>query len=409
MCALILISSGHTALAQDYFPPSDSQGGWRTLTDAGQVLKLTGLDEKRLDQAFEYTQRTTKNGGLLVVRHGYLVYERYFGRGNREASPDNYSVTKAVTSMAAGIMLNEKKREIPEGLNTKIFSPRYLPEAFPLNDPRKSDITLGQVLSFTSGMQDSAMLDAPGAPPAAPGPDLEWLYTIASKDENALHFPLWADPGAGWRYSTLATHLAGMLVRKLSGMELEEYVREKLARPMGWGQWGYVKHLSNGQTLPHTPGGTGLALRPTDALRFAYLLLHKGRWGNQQLIPAEYIESASHPSPYNPYTPYSLQLEVNADGHVAGAPHDAFFKSGAGGYAVYALPSLDMAIYKMGGTDLAYEPSRTGLPMRDRYDGSRDNWQPHPADNFWDGPVDTDVGIRRVLEMVVASVVVCPS
>ena len=391
--------------AQDYFPPPDSQGGWRTLTDAGRIQKLAGIDVKRLDQAFEYTQRTTKHGGLLVVRHGYLVYEKYFGRGNHDANPDNYSVTKAITSIAVGIMLEQKKDQIPEGLETKIFTQKYLPEAFPFSDPRKANITLGQLLSFTSGIQDSPVLHPPGASTAASGPDD--LYRTASSDENALRFPLWTDPGAGWRYSTLATHLAGMMVRKLTGMELEEYVNERLAKPMGWGRWGYVKHLSDGGTLLHTPGGTGIAVRPTDALRFAYLLLHKGRWGGRQLVPADYIEIATHPSPYNPYTPYSLQLEVNADGHVVGAPHDAFFKSGSGGYAVYAIPSLDMAIYKMGGSDLAYDSARTGLPMLYRYDGSRDNWQPHPPGVFWDGPIDTDVGIRRLLEMVVASVATC--
>jgi CubicO group peptidase (beta-lactamase class C family) len=394
------------ACAQDYFPPPDNRGGWRTLTDPSQIERLTGIDVKRLDQAFEYTQRTTKHGGLLVVRHGYLVYEKYFGRGNRDANPDNYSVTKAVTSMAVGIMLSEKREQIPEGLDTKIFSRRYLPEAFPLTDPRKAKITLGQVLAFTSGIQDWPVVYPPGTP--SPQHNLEEVYKTDSSDENALHLPLWGDPGSGWRYSTLATHLAGLMVRKLTGMELEDYVRERLAKPMGWGQWGFVRHLSNGETLPHTPGGAGLALRPTDALRFAYLLLHQGRWADRQLIPADYVEKATHPSPYNPYTPYSLQLEINADGHVAGAPRDAFYKSGAGGYAVYAVPSLDMSIYKMGGSDLAYDPSRTGLPLLYQYDGSRETWQPHPADVFWDGPIDTDVGIRRVLEMVVASVMTCP-
>ncbi len=42
-------------------------------------------------------------------------------------------------------------------------------------------------------------------------------------------------------------------------------------------------------------------------------------------------------------------FEVNADGHVAGAPHDTFFKSGGGGYGVVVIPSLDLVIYKMAG------------------------------------------------------------
>jgi len=61
------------ARGQDYFPPPDSSGGWRILKDPAQVRKVTGIDVRRLEQAFEYTERTTQHGGLLVVRHGWLV------------------------------------------------------------------------------------------------------------------------------------------------------------------------------------------------------------------------------------------------------------------------------------------------------------------------------------------------
>jgi hypothetical protein len=57
--------------------------------------------------------------------------------------------------------------------------------------------------------------------------------------------------------------------------------------------------------------------------------------------------------PNNPHSPMSLMFEVNADGHVFGAPRDAFFI---------------------------------------------------PHDQFHDGPVGGDDGVRRLLEMVVAAV-----
>jgi hypothetical protein len=110
------------------------------------------------------------------------------------------------------------------------------------------------------------------------------------------------------------------------------------------------------------------------------------------------------PSPYNPHSPFSLMFEVNADGHVAGAPRDAYFKSGGGGFGVYVVPSLDMVIYKMAGSDTQYDPARTGLRQDYPYDGSRDNWKPAPRSQFSDGSIGTDDGVRRVLEMVVAAV-----
>jgi hypothetical protein len=112
---LCVILCGAPLVGEDYFPPPDSAGGWRTLKDAAQIRKVAGMDPVKLDQAFEYAQRTSQHGGLLVVRHGWLVYEKYYGRGNREAIPAMASVGKAYTSIACGIMLREKRDQIPEG------------------------------------------------------------------------------------------------------------------------------------------------------------------------------------------------------------------------------------------------------------------------------------------------------
>ena len=77
-----------TLCAADYFPPPDKEGGWRTLTDAPQIAELAGMDLPKLERAFAFTQRCSQNGGLLVVRHGYLVFEKYFGRAGRNVNPD---------------------------------------------------------------------------------------------------------------------------------------------------------------------------------------------------------------------------------------------------------------------------------------------------------------------------------
>jgi CubicO group peptidase (beta-lactamase class C family) len=400
--SLLLLAPPALVRGQDYFPPPDSQGGWRTLTDAARIRKLAGIDLRRLDQAFEYTKRTSQHGGLVVVRHGWLVYERCYGKGHREANPAMASVAKAYTSIACGIMLQEKRDLIPEGLDQKVFTEKYLPEAFPLSDPSKADIKLGHLLTMTSGMQE-------GATGYVRGETLQ-LKPLPPRDASleqdlaALRAPMWAKPGEGYHYSSQSTHVASIVLRHLTGMELQDYINERLAKPMGWGRWGWA--MRRGETvLAHAPGGANIAVHSTDALRFAYLLLHNGRWGKQQLVPSGYIALCSRPSPYNPHSPFSLQFETNADGHVAGAPPDAFFKSGAGGYGIYIIPSLDMVIYKMAGSDSQYDPELTGLPLTYQYDGSRDNWKPAVHDQFHDGPIGIDDGVRRLLEMVVASVI----
>jgi CubicO group peptidase (beta-lactamase class C family) len=398
----LLLASGVLS-AQTYFPPPDSAGGWRTLSGSAAIAKTAGLDLARLDQAFAYAKRTNAHGGLLVARHGYLVYEKYFGRGHREAHPDMASIGKAFTSVSCGILLHEKRAAIPEGLDQKVFNERYLPEALPLGDPRKAEIRLGHLLSMSSGMHGDGAnpgfvrgLPAKLEPMAAPSEPLDI-------DGNALHIPMWTRPGEGYSYSSSSTHLASMVLRRLAGMELQDFIDAKLAKPMGWGAWGYALHRPAGK-LPHTPGGGSIAVRATDALRFAYLMLRQGRWGKAQLVPADYVALCAMPSKYNGHSPFGLQFESNAGGHVIGAPRDAYFKSGAGGSAIYIVPSLDLVIYKMAGSNAQFNPKSTGLPVNYVVDTSRDEWKPVPHTQFDDGPIGGDDGVRRLLEMVVAAV-----
>lgn len=398
-----LVTSTFAAEPDGYFPPPDAQGGWRTLKSAEEIRDKAGMNLKKLDLAFNFTQRCSQNGGLLVVRNGYLVYEKYFGRAHRNANPDMASTGKAYTSIACGVMLNEFRDKIPEGLDTKVFTEKYLPEAFPLDDPRKADITLGQLLCMSSGywgegQNPSGLVNGkPQQLKPVPGQNIKDL------DMSSLRVPLWTVPGGGYSYSSPAPHIASIVLRHVTGMELQDYIRTRLAEPMGWGPWGYC--LQRGDfKMPHANGAGSTAVHATDALRFGYCLLRDGKWAGKQLVPSDYIKLCNQPSKFNPHTPFSLQFEHNSDGHVAGAPKDAFYKSGAGGFGIFVVPSLDLVIYKLGGKDNQYDPALTGIPQPFEYDGSRTNWEPIPRTAFHEGSMGGDDGLRRVLEMVSAAV-----
>src|SRR5581483_4891700 len=140
--------------AANYFPPPDRDGGWRIPASAEDAHRLAAIDVTQLDDALAIAKSSTKNGGLLVVRRGWLVYEKYFGLGDRDATPNLASCGKSFTSIAVGVLMAERRDLFPAGLDQKVFTPTYLPpEAFPLSDPRKSEIKLGQLLSFTAGIR----------------------------------------------------------------------------------------------------------------------------------------------------------------------------------------------------------------------------------------------------------------
>lgn len=389
LCILTGLRAGQpvpVAARDDYVPPPDSAGGWRTIEDTSKASRAAGVDHARLDETFEFIQRTSKHGGLLVARDGWLVYERYFGRAHRNANANTASVGKSFTSIAVGILLDERRDLFPDGLDQKIFTPRYLPpEAFPLSDPRKVEIRLGQLLSMTAGIRGNNPGLIRGRETALDpaGPD-GWLASVDAMALGKMDGPLntktlWCEPGGGFSYASASIHIASIVLRHVTGLELETYVDRKLATPMGWERWGWGYRT---QKLEHTPGGGGIAPRPTDMLRFAHLLLHEGRWKDRQLVPASYVRQAGRRSPYNPHSDYSLQFHVNEDGHVTGVPRDAFWKPGSGGHCLYIVPSLDLVAFKMGGRDEQYDPANTGVPLHPafRYDGSRDKWRPSTSD-----------------------------
>jgi CubicO group peptidase (beta-lactamase class C family) len=406
---VLMTFCGASARSADsgYFPPPDSEGGWRTLAGDEEIRRIAGLDKHKLDEAFAYVQAGTKNGGLLVVRHGWLAYEQYFGKGHRDALCNLASCGKSFTSIALGILMAERPDLFPDGLEQKIFTPTYFPpEAFPLSDPRKAEIKLGQLLSFSAGIRgnnpcyvrgQTVTIDPPGPDGATAMVDAIALgkQDGTTKGKTVSTATLWCEPGGGYSYATSSIHLASILLRHVTGRELKDYVDEKLARPLGWGRWTYA--YRHAKDVTHTPGGGGIALRATDMLRFGYLLLNEGRWKDRQLVPAEYVRHCRIQSPYNPHYPYSLQFDVNSDGHAAGVPRDAFWKSGSGYHCLYVVPSLDMVVWKLGGRDQQYSPADTGMPVLPHVQAAaRDR-------SGWKATVEEDVA--EVLARVVRAVV----
>ena len=355
-----------------YFPPPDSLGGWRTLTDARDIQKIAGMDLAKLHEAFEFVRTSTKNGGLLVVRKGWLVYEQYFGLGQREATPNLGSCGKSFTSIAVGILMNKRPDLFPEGLDQKIFRPGYLPsKAFPLPDARMADIKLGQLLAFSAGIRGNNPVYVYGKSgtidPA--GPD-GWQamvddYALGLEEGHGEGRPfstrtLWCEPGEGYSYASASIHIASIMLRHIEGVELQTFLQSAIAEPLGWGRWGFG--YRNYPLVKHTPGAGGIALRSTDMLRFVYLLLREGKWEEQQIVPIDFVRQASRASSYNPHFPYSLQFNVNTNGEQDELPRDAFWKTGSGGHCFYVVPSLDLVVWKLGGRDGQYSRNNTHLP-----------------------------------------------
>ena len=51
---IILFADSLLGFAQVYYPQPDLRGGWRTLVDSVEIMKETGVDIQKLNDAFKY-------------------------------------------------------------------------------------------------------------------------------------------------------------------------------------------------------------------------------------------------------------------------------------------------------------------------------------------------------------------
>lgn len=325
--------------------------------------------DARFDGAYQAARESNANGGLLVLHRGAVVFERYYGLASAAATPNLASVGKSFTSMACGVLLGRERRRFPRGLQTKVCTPEFLPrEAFPLTDERRAAIELGHLLSMSAGIRGNnpclrrrrEVTIAPAGPDGWEAMVDEIAFGQRADAAGRTAATLWCEPGAGYSYATSSIHLVSVVIRHVSGMELEEFLRRHIAGPLGFGTWGFGYR---NRTLRHTPGGGGICLTARDLARFGEMLRLGGQWEGRELVPGEYVRTASRASAFNPHSDYSLQFDVNTPGTQAGIPRDAFWKTGSGGHALYVVPSLQITAVKLGGRDGQYAQADTGLPL----------------------------------------------
>ncbi|MBI3972632.1 MAG: serine hydrolase [Chloroflexi bacterium] len=343
-----------------YFPPPESQGGWRTTLSAGETHELAGVDLAALERAWGFVSGLSEHSSLLVVRHGWLCFERYQGLVYPTANRDLHSCGKAFTSTAAGILVDERPDLFPERLDQRVYSGRYLPpEHAPLHDARKRDIVLGQLLSHTAGLRgnNGATFDRNGPVTLdLPGPDggfpdhmafghAPWIH----RGEETSTTMLWCDPGAGYSYASAGPVIVGAMIRHLTGKEVADYLAERVFEPIGWEDWRWAANPPEPDGTRHTKAQGGIAPRPRDAVRFGYLHLHGGAWAGRQLVPHWYVEAMRRASPYNPHYPhYGLQVRINAGGAAPNAPADAYGPAGFADNYILIVPSLDLVVARIG-------------------------------------------------------------
>lgn len=224
-------------------------------TNPHAALAVDSARLARLDGALqEYVDKNQLAGIVaLVLQDGKPVYERAFGWADKESgrkmTTDTIfriaSQTKAITSAAILILMEEGKLSVDDPVSRFIPTFRNTTVAVKKDNgveivPAKRQITIRDLLTHTAGIsygtqpEVAALYEAKGLGPAA---GFGW-YT-ADKDEpigvtmeRLGTLPFVAQPGEAYVYG-YNTDILGAVVEKASGMPLDQFIRERITKPLG--------------------------------------------------------------------------------------------------------------------------------------------------------------------------------
>jgi CubicO group peptidase (beta-lactamase class C family) len=328
---------------RDYWPTA----GWRTAAPAEQGMDPAVLDDLDTIVPDSYPQVRS----VLVIRHGYLVYERYWQGVDAGDGHNSFSVTKSFVSALVGIALRDRHLD---GLDQTVEE--LLSAHLPANaDPRLRQVTLKQLLTMTSGLAgDDASLG---------GDDDIWIKMLKSPDwvRHILSRPLVSTPGTEFAYTDKNSQLLSAIVADATGQSTLAYARAKLFGPLG-----IVTDNALEPTISHWPltpaeldayeqatvawprdpqgyhvGGSFLRLPARDLAKLGYLYLNGGRWDATQVVPADYVAASTRPQSDPSQGPgdYGYHWWVTNE-----TGHDSFRAMGFGGQLIQVIPELDLVV-----------------------------------------------------------------
>ena len=246
----------------DYTPFAQEE--WQVSTPEDQ-----GLDPELVTELYYNASQLETAYSLLVFKNGYLVAEDYFNNGYAAKQVNIHSVTKSINSALVGIALEQG---CLTSLDQKMME--FFPEfTHRITDPRKNEITIRQMLQMRAGYpweESTAEL-------------FELLYT-GFRPSTLVDVPLVRDPGTGFEYSNLTSHLLGIVVARACETDLKSFAQEHLFGPLGV-EPGFWQQDWEGYYL----GYSDIDLSAYDLAKFGLMYLNGGEYEGTQIIPAGWV------------------------------------------------------------------------------------------------------------------------
>lgn len=288
---------------------------------------------------------------FLLLRHGQLVYERYFNGHDQQSQMPLYSVTKSWSSALIGAAAAQGIVAVDQTLDQ--LMPGYDREF--VSNPTLRAISLRDLLTMRHGLdwdEWSTAFTSSNNP-------VYQMVRAADWWEAVLNRPVTAAPDRVFRYSTGVSNLLGGALFEQTGLSADELAESLLFQELDIGPRYYEVDLSGGprgtgitRFQPGlTPTGHGLWLRATDLAKLGQLYLDEGVWETRRLLDKSWIEDSwtaysnrdTDPGVFSAGLSYGYQwwsqVYPTANG---GVP--VHFAWGYADQFVFVVPSLDLVV-----------------------------------------------------------------
>lgn len=352
--ALVVVLLAAPAVAADYVP---SRHHWEQRAPVAE-----GFDPQRLAAAIDYAQahadlqpgdmhqvlvdyfgarepdyavrgpvKARVGAAGLIVRHGYIVAQW----GDVARTDMTFSVAKSYLSTVAGLALADGLiGSLDDRLADYVDDGSYA-------SPHNAPITWRHMLTQTSDWQGTLW----GIPDWADRPE---GADRAQWPQRTLHAP-----GTHFKYNDVRINALAYALLQVWRKPLPQVLKERVMDPIGasntWRWMGYDDSWVelDGLRMQSVSGGGhfggGMFISALDHARYGLLFLRHGRWGDRQVLPAEWVAQVHRPSAVK--DDYGLLWWLNTGRRaVPQAPESAYWAAGFGGHYIYIDEAHDLVV-----------------------------------------------------------------
>ena len=268
--------------------------------------------------------------GLLVIRNGFLVSEKYFNGYDANTPHNVMSVSKSFLSAMVGVALHEGFID-SIGEKAKDYFPEYIYTGI---DPRKYDITIEHLLTMRMGIAGES--DNNYAV-------YQSIYNSSNWVKTTIEYPLIDNPGERMHYNTLQTHLLSAILTKATQKSTKDFATEYLLTPMKIDVDDWEKDPQG-----YYFDGNNMFFTPREMAVLGYLYLHNGRINGMQIVPESWVEltlspstNFTHPNQYGAFKNYNYAY-LWWLGQIGG--YNIFMGLGYAGQFVVVFPDLNLIV-----------------------------------------------------------------